>query len=314
MAENIKMKTLRLYKEKKEREKEKDKLLEQLENNENDFDSDNEKKTENESSEENEQNKNINQNNDESNDESNEKKISENESLDTDDDSGTEHESDDSLLDDEIDENQIQNLKTPFFYIDYDEGNVEIAKNFEYDTLLVNRKEGLTEELIKSIISKKLFQPDKTHLIINCWKVLTKSNLNMFSYDCTEVSDKKFQKKMEDKIKWGSKPYLKGNLTIDEKREYTPFRDGIHKLLKSIYHYGVKIFIVSNSDYSFVKRLFEYYNLDKYVEAFFTPSVCGLPSGKITHDDDSYKDRRKINKARVFVCIERYLGRLPIKS
>lgn len=307
MAENIKMKTLRLYKEKKEREQEKDKLLEQLENDENDFDSDNEKKSGNENSEDNDENKN--------NDENNVEKLSDFESVDTDDDSGTEHESDDSLLyDGEVDENEIENLNSPFFYIDYDERNIEIAKNFDYNTLLINRKEGLTKEIIKSIISKKLFQPNKTHLIVNCWKVFTKSNLNIFSYDCTDVSDKKFQKKMEDKIKWGSKPYLKGNLTLDEKRDYTPFRDGIHTLLKSMYHYGVKIFIISNSDYSFVKRLFEYYNLDKYIEAFFTPSVCGLPSGKITHNDDTYRDRRKINKARVFVCIERYLGRLPIKS
>lgn len=308
MAENIKIRTLRLYKEQKKREKEKEKLLEQLENEDYDFDSDSKDNSEEV------QHKNDKEDNADLED-GEDKQIIVSESPDTDDDSGTEHESDDSLLDEDfIDENELENLKSPFFYIDYDEGNVQIAKNFEYNTLLVSRKVGLTEEHIKSMISKKLFDPNKTHLIINCWKVLTKSNLNIFSYDCTDTSDKKFQKKIEDKIKWGSKPYLKGNLTIDEKRDFTPFKDGIDKLLKSMYHYGVKIFIVSNSDYSFVKRLFEYYNLDKYIESFFTPSVCGLPSGKLTHIIDSYKDRRKIHKARVFVCIERYIGRLPIKN
>ena len=302
MSENVKMRTLRLYKEKKEREKKKLQLLEQLENNKINFNSDEE-----------DEDKNTDNKND--NNTNNSEQINEYDSPDTDDYTHTEYESDDNLLDDnEVDENETKQLKSPFFYIDYDEENIEIAKKFEYNTLLVSRKHGLTEDNINSIISKKLFQPDKTHLIINCWKVLTKSNLNIFSYNCTDVTDKNFQKNMEDKIKWGSKPYLKGNLTIDEKRDFTPFRADVHKLLKSMYHYGVKIFIVSNSDYSFVKRLFEYYNLDIYIESFYTPSVCGLPSGKLTHTDDSYKDRRKINKARVFARIERYIGRLPIKN
>ena len=119
---------------------------------------------------------------------------------------------------------------------------------------------------------------------------------------------------MEDRIKWGSKPFLKEHLTRDEKQEFTPFRTGVEKLLKSLHHYGVKIFIVTNADYTFVNRFFQYYKLDKYIEAFFTPSICGLPSGKISLHDDSYNDRRKINKARVFVCIERYVGRLPIAN
>jgi phosphoglycolate phosphatase-like HAD superfamily hydrolase len=274
MAENIKQKTLRLYKEKKEKEKEKKELLKKIKDG-NLTDTDDEKET-----------KNI-----------------------------SEHESDDSLMDDEeIDENELENLKPPYFYIDYDEGNIQIAKDFEYKTLTVKRNEGLDDNTIKNIFSKKMFDLKKTHIVINCWKVLTKSNLNIFSYDCSDVSEKKFQKKMEEKIKWGSKPFLKERLTRDEQKEFTPFRDGVDSLLKSLYHHGVKIFIVSNADYTFVKRLFEYYRLDKYIEAFFTPSVCGLPSGKLSYHDDSYNDRRKINKARVFVCIERYIGRLPLKN
>lgn len=300
MAENIKQRTLRLYKEKKEKEKEKKELLKKIKDG-NLTDTDNEKETKNISEEENEEDPIIQNTN--------------YESPDTNDDSGTEHESDDSLMEhEEIDENELENLKPPYFYIDYDEGNIQIAKDFEYKTLTVKRNEGLDDNIIKNILSKKMFDFKKTHLIINCWKVLTKSNLNIFSYDCSDVSEKKFQKKMEEKIKWGSKPFLKERLTRDEQKEFTPFRDGVDSLLKSLYHHGVKIFIVSNADYTFVKRLFEYYKLDKYIEAFFTPSVCGLPSGKLSHHDDSYNDRRKINKARVFVCIERYMGRSPLKN
>lgn len=297
MAENLKQRTLRLYKEKKQKEKEKQELIQNIKNDKF-IDSDDEVKSEKEDEPIEDNNKIINY-----------------ETPDTNEDTDTEHESDDSLMnDEELDENEIDDKKPPYFYIDYDESNIQIAKNYEYGTLLLNRKDGITQKHINEILSKKLFNFDKTYLIINCWKILTKSNLNIFSYDCTDVSEKKFQKKMEEKIKWGSKPFLKERLTRDEQKEFTPFRDGVEKFLKSLYHYGVKIFIVSNADYTFVKRLFEYYRLDKYIEAFFTPSVCGLPSGKLLHQDDTYNDRRKINKARVFVCIERYIGRLPIKN
>ncbi len=298
--ENLKERTLRLYKEKKDKEKEKQKILEQIKN-ETFLESDDDIQKEEEEREE-ENTKILSKN-------------TEYESPDTNDDSGTGHESDDSAMeDDDLYENEMENLKPPYFYIDYDEGNIQIAKDFEYNTLLVKRNDGLTETNIHDILSKKMFDLKKTHLIINCWKVLTKSNLNIFSFDCSDTNEKKFQKKMEERIKWGSKPFIKERLTRDQQREFTPFRKGVDELLKSLFYYGVKIFIVSNSDYTFVKRLFEYYRLDKYIEAFFTPSVCGLPSGKLSYHDDSYNDRRKINKARVFVCIERYMGRLPLKT
>ena len=38
---------------------------------------------------------------------------------------------------------------------------------------------------------------------------------------------------MEEKIKWGSKPYMKERLTRDEQRAFTPFRR-IHEMLKSL--------------------------------------------------------------------------------
>ena len=306
MAENLKQKTMRLYREKKEKDKQRLELIKKIEAG---LEIENEDKN----------NDLSNENNDLSHEnvKINVKKKSQNkyESPDTNDDSGTEYESDDSLLADaEDDEDELLINKPPYFYIDYDEGNIQLAKNTDYSTLLVKRNDGLNPQLIKDILSNKLFNLKKTHLIINCWKVLTKSNLNVFSYDCTEFNAKKFEQKMEDKIKWGSKPFMKERLTRDQQRQFTPFRDGIIEMLKSLYHHGVKIFIVSNSDYSFVYRLFQYYKIDHYIEEFFTPSQCGLPSGRLTYHPDSYNDRRKISKERVFVCIERYIGRLPLNS
>lgn len=303
MSENIKQRTLRLYKEKKQREKEKKELLDQINKgveikDPNDIEDDEQYESSHENTIDNKTTK----------------KTKNYSSPDTDEHTDTEHESDDSLLAEDEEEDDLLIKKPPYFYIDYDEGNIYLAKNSDYSTLLVNRNSGLTNELITQILSKKIFNFDNTHLIINCWKVLTKSNLNVFSFDCTEVDHKKFERKMEDKIKWGSKPFMKERLTRDEQRAFTPFREGVPEMLKSLFHHGVKIFIVSNSDFSFVTRLFEYYKLDRYIEAIFTPSVCGLPSGKLTYHTDSYNDRRKINKDRVFVCIERYVGRLPISN
>jgi len=199
----------------------------------------------------------------------------------------------------------------PYLYIDYDENNIHLAQNAGYKTLFINKHKGLTKNLIDNIVNNKYCNMRTTYLVINCWKVLTRSNLNSFSFDCEDYNMKKFENKMEESIKWGSKPYLKERLTKDERKEYTPFREGVFEFLKSLYHHGVKIFIVSNSDHSFVKTLFDYYKITRYIEAIFTPSKCGLPHGKFTTHEDSYKDRRKINKERVFVCIERYIGRLP---
>ena len=115
MTENIKQKTLRLFKEKKKKEKEKEELIKQLKNKKF-IDSDDEIKSEPEEAEKNDEQP-INY-----------------DSPDTDDDSGTEHESDDSLLDDdEIDEMKLKNKKPPYFYIDYDEGNIQIAKDYDYN-------------------------------------------------------------------------------------------------------------------------------------------------------------------------------------
>ena len=125
------------------------------------------------------------------------------------------------------------------------------------------------------------------------------------------MCSKKFKNRLETTIKWGSKYHIKDKLGKTDRDNYNLFRDGVGNFLKSLYHNNVKIFIVSNSHYSFVKNVFEYYKLDKYIEEYFTPSKCGLPQGKLISQIDSFKDGRKINKERMFACIERYVGRLP---
>ena len=199
----------------------------------------------------------------------------------------------------------------PYCYIDYNIDSINLAKKNKYKTIHI-KKGGLTPSLINKIVDENYFAFKKTHVIINLWHVLTKSNLGNFSINCSTYDDRKFITKFENTIKWGSKQFLKEKLNKKDQRSYSLFLDGTVELLRLLSNNKVKIFIVCNADYSFVKRIFQHYQLDKYIEEYFTPSRCVLPHGRITSQMENYKDNKKMNKERMFVCIERYMGRLPI--
>jgi len=208
----------------------------------------------------------------------------------------------------------LYNENPSFLYIDYSEDYIEIAKNMGYKTVLINRKDGITSKIQRDILNRtdlKSKNPNvKFNIIINCWKVLTRSNLNSMSFDSTNYTEKKMSKKINDTLRWGNKQYLKNRLTIEQKKHYHVFYEGIPEFIEQLYKKNYNIFIISNSNYSFVKDIFKHYKLKKYIEAIFTPSVCGLPSGSVHGSIDSYNDKRKINKERVFTCIEKYVGRM----
>jgi hypothetical protein len=213
------------------------------------------------------------------------------------------------LSDSDNEEESVDLTTLPFLYIDYNDVHIDIAKKYGYKTLLVEKKEGLKSEMMNDIINGKICDLSRYHVIINCWKVLTKSNLNTFSFDCVDYDTKRFSANLEEKYKWGSKLYLKERLTKDERKRFSIFRPGVVEFIKSLHDEGVKIFITSNSHYHFVKSILDHYKLTRYIEVIITPSRCGIPHGKSDHSD-SYKDGRQINKERVFVCVERHIGRL----
>ena len=202
--------------------------------------------------------------------------------------------------------------RPPYCYIDYNSNYVKIAKEYGYKTIHI-KKGKLGPKIINDIIDEKYFKFKDTHVIINLWHVLTKSNLGCFSNDITDNEIHRFEHKFESIMKWGSKQFLKDKLSKTEQRNYNLFIDGIEELLRILHSRGVRIFIICDSHYSFVKNIFKYYKLDKYIEQIFTPSKCILPHAKIT-SKQSYKDTKKINKEIQFACIEKYIGRLPIKT
>ena len=206
------------------------------------------------------------------------------------------------------------NESPSYLYIDYSDEYIEQAKLMGYKTFLVDKENGLTYAQQREFLKRTDLVPKnentRYNIIISCWKVLTKSNLNSLSFDSTNYAKKKFAKKMESTIKWGNRAYLKNRLNEEEKKNYTIFREGVEDFLKGLHENNYNIFIISNSNYSFVKDIFEYYDLKQYITAIFTPSVCGIPSGSIHHGLDSFNDKRKINKERVFTCIEKFVGRM----
>ena len=148
------------------------------------------------------------------------------------------------------------------------------------------------------------------HIIINLWKVLTKSNLNNISYECSDIDYKKFINLFEKKYKWGTKGIkLKEGLTKEEKEDYSLIYDEVYDFFKILYEKKKKIFIISNAHNSFIENILKHYRINKFVEKIVTPSVCGMPHG-YNEGEENFPDTRKINLERIFIYIERYIGRL----
>lgn len=207
-------------------------------------------------------------------------------------------------------EKKIKNIqKLPYLYIDYSDDSLKEAEKYGYSTFKIDKKIGITSEQINKLLSNKIVDLSKNHIIINLWKVLTKSNLTSASFDTSGVDIKKFTNQFEEKLKWGSYLSKKEELPSNDRKKYSLFRDNIDFLLKSLKEKNIRVFIISNAHYSFVESIFNYYEFNQYVEKIITPSQCGLPSS-YKNTFDSFPDTRIINKQRIFVCIERHVGRL----
>jgi len=200
----------------------------------------------------------------------------------------------------DVSQNFIISNKLPYLLIDYNDKNIDFASEYGYNTLLIDKKKGISN--IDEIKNNK-------YIIINFWRTLTKSNLNNISYDCSGVDYKKFVNLFEKKYKWGIKEKPSDDLTKEEINKYELIYDNVHEILKKIYNDGKKIFIISNAHCSFIQNILKYYKIDKFVEKVIAPSMCGVP---YVYNDgtETIKDSRKINIERFFIYIERYIGRL----
>ena len=206
----------------------------------------------------------------------------------------------------DISQNISLSDKLPYLLIDYNDKNINFADEYEYNTLLIDKKHGISNVNIDDIDNKI---KNNKYIIINFWRILTKSNLNNISYDCADIDYKKFVNLFEKKYKWGIKEKPSDDLTREEINNYELIYDNVLEIIKHIYNHGKKIFIISNAHYSFIQNILKYYKLDKYIEKIITPSMCGISyvynSGK-----EVIQDSRKINIERFFIYIERYIGRL----
>ena len=206
----------------------------------------------------------------------------------------------------DISQNISLSDKLPYLLIDYNDKNSNVADKYGYNTLLIDKKYGISNVNIDDINNEI---KNNKYIIINFWRILTKSNLNNISYDCADIDYKKFVNLFEKKYKWGIKEKPSDDLTREEINNYELIYDNVLEIIKHIYNHGKKIFIISNAHYSFIQNILKYYKLDKYIEKIITPSMCGIPyvynSGK-----EVIQDSRKINIERFFIYIERYIGRL----
>lgn len=185
----------------------------------------------------------------------------------------------DILLDDKGSIQRKRELNK-LLYIDYRTKNINVAKRNGYNNILVESKTGLTEEIIKEILLNKYNNIENTYIIINCWRVLTKSNLDDISLEILKNSDEEFKEIFENKLKWGKKLELKEKLSEEECREYMLFRDVIPDFFRKLKERGAKIIIISISNSLIIKKIFEYYNLDKNVDSYYTPDICNIINKK----------------------------------
>jgi hypothetical protein len=214
------------------------------------------------------------------------------------------------VLENEVLENEVVLDKLPYFYIDYSPENIEFSNKYGYESFLIDKKIGITGENIDNIMINNAISTGNHHIIINLWKVLTKSNLNNISYECSDIDYKKFINLFENKYKWGAKgSKLKEGLTKEEIEDYSLIYDGVFDFFKILYKKKKKIFIISHAHNSFIENILKHYKIDKFVEKVIAPSMCGVPYVYVD-GTETIKNSRKINIERFFIYIERYIGRL----
>jgi hypothetical protein len=170
----------------------------------------------------------------------------------------------------------ITRKKNKFFYIDYKENNIEIAKRNGFEYLYIDHKSGLTNEIIESILKNAYCNISNSYVIINCSRILTKSNIDNLSYDILNYTDEDFKILFEKEIKWGNKLKNKEKFTQQEQLEYSLLKKNVITLLESLYNNKCKVLILSMCDSNLLKRIFEYYNIDTYIYKYCTPDIYNI--------------------------------------
>lgn len=166
--------------------------------------------------------------------------------------------------------------KNKFFYIDYKEFNIELAKRNGFEYLHIDNKLGLTNEIIENILENAYCNISNTYVIINCSRILTKSNLDNYSYNILNYSDEDFKILFENEIKWGKKIKEKDKFTIEEQKDYSLLKKNVINLLKRLYNKNCKVLLLSMCDSNLLKRIFKYYNIDCYIYKYCTPDILGI--------------------------------------
>ena len=204
--------------------------------------------------------------------------------------------------------NVVESTKLPYLYVDYNTANIDFAENCGYNTLITSKIGGISDLIIDDSVEEKL---ENKYIIINLWKVLTKSNLTKLSYNTETVEYKKFINLFENKYKWGVREELPKDLTKVEMNKYKLIYDNVSEFLEQLYKKNKKIFIISNAHLSFIQNILKYYKIDKFIEKIITPSMCGIPYA-YNSGTETLQDSRKINIERFFIYIERYIGRFSV--
>ena len=163
-------------------------------------------------------------------------------------------------------------------YLDYNINNLQKAEKQDLLTLYVNKKTGITDEIINKILYNNNY--NKTYLIINFLKILTKSTIKNESSRIINMESDNFIKYYEEKIKWGDNIENKLYLSEDKRNEYNLFRENYKFYLEKLYINNIKIIIVSTLNSKLVEKIFEINGIDKYIEKYITCDMFSITNKK----------------------------------
>jgi len=150
------------------------------------------------------------------------------------------------------------------YYIDYKKDLTNYASSINFKSTLIDLKSGITKETILNILTEITLSNANKYIVINCNKILTKRNMDNYDSNVFLLSTNKL------------------------------IRKNIQNFFIELTKKNVKIIILSLSEFSFLKKFFQYTELDKYVYKYFTPDICNI-SDSINNEDKMDK-QNKINK------------------
>lgn len=201
------------------------------------------------------------------------------------------------LSDSVIEDKKLKIIKENIkYYLDYQKKNVDISSEYGYKGILINLKDGLTKDIVLNILTNICLNISNVYIIINCNKIITKKKLEIIDEDIDLINDTKDIYEEGKDIYEEIKDIYKEKDIEDKSKTYSLIRKNIPKYLNELSKKKAKIFIISLTSKVKIKKIFEYYDIDKYISKYFTSDMCTIKT-----ENNQEKMRELLDKINEYV-------------